>query len=121
VQITMGADGPIIKTTAAALEIEAADDIVARCDHFTVEARQQLTLRAPVVELDATLGDLRIHANDDVRIKGEQILLNCDDAEPLPSWLPAPPSPPVTLPRQDTLGDPALFDGGDNDDGAATR
>jgi hypothetical protein len=121
VQITMGADGPIIKTTAAALEIEATDEIVARCDHFTVEARQQLTLRAPVVELDATLGDVRIHANDDVRIKGEQILLNCDNEEALPSWLPGPPSPPVTLPRQDTLGDPALFGEGDSGDGAATK
>jgi len=122
VEITITAKGPVIRACAAALEIESATDISARCERFTVDARESVTLRAPEitqqasgilraegrsVELDAKAGDVRIHANDDVQVLGEQVLLNCERDAVLPSWLPKPPE--VTLPRKDITGDVDLF------------
>jgi hypothetical protein len=112
VEITITARGPVIRTTAAALEIEAADEIVARCERFTVEARETVSLRGRSVEVEATGGDVRLRANDDVQVLGEQVLLNCEREEPLPSWLPQAPVPQieVTVPRQDAGGDQGLFE-----------
>ena len=91
VEITITAKGPVIRACAAALEIESATDISARCGRFTVDARESVTLRAPEItqqascalraegrsiELDAKAGDMRIHANDDVVMDGERIRLN---------------------------------------------
>jgi len=83
VEITIIAQGPVIRACAAALEIESATDISARCERFTVDARESVTLRAGIaraegrtIELDAKAGDVRIHANDDVVMDGERIRLN---------------------------------------------
>jgi hypothetical protein len=114
VEITITAKGPVIRACAAALEIESATDISARCERFTVDARESVTLRAGIarvegrsIDLDAKAGDVRIHANDDVQVLGEQVLLNCERDAVLPSWLPKPPE--VTLPRKDITGDVDLF------------
>jgi hypothetical protein len=122
VEITITAQGPMIRASAAALEIESATDITARCQRFTVDARDSVTLRAPEItcqaseslraegrsiELDAKAGDVRIHANDDVQVLGEQVLLNCERDAVLPSWLPEPPV--AMLPREDTTGDSSLL------------
>lgn len=123
--ITITAQGPVIRASATALELETATDISAHCRRFTVDAQDSVTLRAPeinqqasgllraegqAVEVTAKAGDVRIHANDDVQVLGEQVLLNCDREPALPDWLPKPPSPEVTLPRQDVAGDVDLFD-----------
>jgi hypothetical protein len=91
VEITITAQGPVIRASAVALEIESATDISARCERFTVDARDNITLRAPkilhqasgilraeggAVQIDAKAGDVRIHANDDVAMDGERIRLN---------------------------------------------
>jgi len=125
IEITITARGPVIRATAAALELESATDIHARCDRFTVEARESVTLRAPAItqqaagtlraegraiELEARAGDVRIHANDDVQVMGEQVLLNCERETPPPGWLPQLPAGDVTVERADVSGDVTLFD-----------
>jgi hypothetical protein len=123
VEIAITAQGPVIRASAAALEIESATDISARCARFTVEARESVTLRAPEITyqasgvlraegssiaLDAKAGDVRIRANDDVQVLGEQVLLNCERDAVMPNWLPKPPE--ATLPREDITGDIDLRD-----------
>ena len=129
VEIAITARGPVIRATSvSALELEAATEIHATCDRFTVDAREAVTLRAGqitneasgtfraegrAVEVDATAGDVRIHANDDVQVLGEQVLLNCERDPPMPTWLSgltADGAPPSGLPRQDAAGDASLFD-----------
>jgi hypothetical protein len=125
VTITITGQGPVIQASAVALELEAATDISARCERFTIDARDSVTIRAPeithhasgllraeglAVELTAKAGDVRIHANDDVQVKGEQVLLNCERDSELPDWLPKTAPPEVTLPREEIAGDVGLFD-----------
>jgi hypothetical protein len=124
IEITITARGPVIRTVAAALELEATGEIAARCERFTVEAREQVEFRtkrlvqqasesfdvqARAVAIEATTGDMRLRANDDVQLLGEQILLNCERNVPLPSWLPASAPAEATLPREDAAGDLELL------------
>jgi hypothetical protein len=125
IEITISARGPVIRASAAALEIDSSGAVDLRCERLNVDAGQGITLRAPeilqqatgklraegsVVEVDAIAGDVRIHANDDVKVVGEQVLLNCDRDESPPSWLPRTPLAETTLPREDLTGDAAVFD-----------
>lgn len=118
VEITVTARGPVIRASAAALEIDAADQILARCERFSIEARDVVSVRAreivhhaaervhtegSEIEMVARTGDVRMRANDDVQLLGEQVLLNCEREQPLPAWIPAG-SCEVTLPRQDAGG-----------------
>ncbi len=133
VTITITEQGPVIRASAAALEIESATDISARCERFRVDARDSVSLRAPrighhasevlraegaAVAIEARAGDVRIHANDDVQVLGEQVLLNCArDVQP-PAWIPRPPVPVATLARADVEGDAGLFRTGGEGEGA---
>ena len=115
-EIALTDAGPVIRAHAAAVEIESEGDFVARCDRFRVEARavelvSSGALRAEGREVDirATLGSVRVRANDDVQLLGEQILLNCDRPATLPAWLPAAPPVERTVPRQDEGGDPDVL------------
>lgn len=93
VEIVLTAAGPVVRAAAAALEITAASEIVARCDEFRVDARRAFSVQAGEVAVAARTGGVAIRANDDVAVDGEQILLNCDRDPPLPSWLPQPTAP----------------------------
>jgi hypothetical protein len=126
VQIHMTAQGPVVRTHAARLELESTDDIVARCDRFRIEAREsvELTSQGTIVQkakgnlrsegravtMEAMRGDIRLKANDDVQLLGEQVLLNCDRQPPVPSWVPVAPIPQTTVARTDVSGDPDLFE-----------
>jgi hypothetical protein len=122
-EITIGANGPVIRAAAAALELEAATDIVARCERFAVEASGSasitagtiaqrasgpLRMEASEVAVDARTGSVVVSANDDVQLLGEEILLNCDRDVSLPSWIPVPASE-ATLAHEDVAGDPDLL------------
>ena len=122
IEIVLTADGPVIRAAAAALEIMAVSDVVARCNRFSVEARESFSVRAPEISHEAVgamrleggdvvvtarAGDVALHANDDVRVRGEQILLNCDRDAPLPAWVPQLPGP--TLPPVTEDGDPDVL------------
>jgi hypothetical protein len=125
IEIAITASGPVIRAAAAALELESATDIVARCERFAVEARESASIRAQTIEqqatgelslsgssvgVDARLGGVVVHANDDVQLLGEQVLLNCDRDPPVPSWIPQAAAAPASLPREDSAGDRELLD-----------
>ncbi len=127
-EIVMTSAGPVVRTRAVGLEIEAAESLVARCREFRVEAEESISLvsrgaiesragtsmhaHAQQVTVEATRGNVLMRANDDVQLLGEQILLNCDRDPPLPPWIPAaaaPYIPPQTLPLAGESGDAALL------------
>jgi hypothetical protein len=117
ITVSMTKDGPVVRARAAALEIESDGDLIARCDRFRVEARDSIDLRAGGtlraegrrVALEATHGSIKAHANDDVQLLGENVLLNCERSPPVPKWaLPTPLLPAPTVPAQESSGDAAL-------------
>jgi hypothetical protein len=123
IAIHITADGPIVRAAAAALEV-SAKSVVAKCERFAVEATEEVHLAGRAitqqaieklrcegaeVEVVASSGDMRLRANDDVQVLGEQILLNCDREPPMPTWVARPPSGTATLPRQDSAGDLSLL------------
>ena len=85
--------GPVLRFTGAEVEL--------RCDHFELDAREGIVERcggdvqrstegnvketvrgdhsteARIVDVRARRGDVRIKANDDVRLQGERVKLNC--------------------------------------------
>jgi hypothetical protein len=116
--IALTADGPVIRARAAALEIESDTDLVARCERFRVEARQAVDIisggsvsaQGRRMDLEATHGSVRVRANDDVQLLGENVLLNCDRPAPVPRWaIPVPTVPEPSLPVQESSGDEALL------------
>lgn len=120
-EIVFTPDGPVVRARAAALELDAAGPLTARCEDFRVEARGDLSLSAGgrvrvegrAVDVVAQRGNVTLKANDDVQCLGEQVLLNCDRTPPVPAWVPAVawPAPPTpTVDRVGESGDVALFD-----------
>jgi nitrite reductase/ring-hydroxylating ferredoxin subunit len=125
-ELCFTAEGPVVRTRAAALELDAATAITARCTHFTIaaegdidlQAGGQLRCRASEATIDASPGAVRLRANDDVQLLGELVLLNCDRLPPLPDWVPPQRHQPSSLPPNAVLGDPevvAALLGGDTD------
>jgi hypothetical protein len=118
IEISLTADGPVVRARAAALEIDSDTDLVARCERFRVEARQSVdivsegTLRTQGrrVEVEATHGSARVVANDDVQLLGENVLLNCEPQPPMPQWaFPVPSLPEPSLPAEEASGDADLL------------
>jgi hypothetical protein len=118
-EIAITPAGPVVRASAAALHLDASQEIVARCDRFTVEARSEVSITSPTVriaaaehlsaegrtvELVATQGDMRLRANDDMQLLGERLLLNCERELPVPAWV-QPQHKEVLLPRADASGD----------------
>lgn len=102
IQIRFEPSGPSISVRAHSLALESSAHILARCETFTVEAREKIELRshgallqqadgdarlaARNVELTAEPGTVRLTANDDVQLLGENVLLNCERPKPMPEW-----------------------------------
>jgi hypothetical protein len=61
--------GPVLRFEAASLDLEAAGRIRTRCKSFEVVAED--------AAITATRGDVQLRANDDVRLNGERVKLNC--------------------------------------------
>ena len=101
-EVRFEAGGPVVSVRAKSIALEATDHLVARCRTFSVEARERIELRSQGqliqhAEGDAQLtarnvgicaepGALRLKANDDVQLLGENVLLNCERPKPLPEW-----------------------------------
>jgi len=124
VEIVLTAEGPVIRASVGALEIRAESDVRVSCDRFLVEARESFAVTAAEISheargalratgsevaLTARQGDVAIRANDDVSVRGEQVLLNCDRDPPVPSWLPRPEAAEATLPASSEQGDPGVL------------
>lgn len=89
VELELVADGAGLRARvrAVALDLEAAGTLTARCENFRVEAREAVSIRGATVAVEAARGDATVTANDRVRLDGEQVLLNCDDPDPVPGWM----------------------------------
>ncbi len=123
--IQMTPEGPRVEIAAAALAVTAAGTLSLAADTLRLDARRDLAIttggdvnieaagalvtRAVEQRIEATLGDVRIGANDDVRVDGERVLLNSPEAPRLrrldreAAALEASPAvdPPSSLPRSD--------------------
>jgi hypothetical protein len=119
IELVLTAAGPVLRAKAAALDIDVAHDLVARCENFRVEAAQNielvsqknLGLRAQRdLSVTAATGSVRVHANDDVQLLGEQVLLNTERQAELPLWLGAPPPVMGMVAATDSSGDPELLE-----------
>jgi hypothetical protein len=99
-RIRLTDEGPVLCLDAVRLQL-AAEEVAVSCDRFAVDARSavemhtqgeyrqrshgdatvqsrgDLRLSGQSTELGATFGELRLHANDDVRVNGERVRLNC--------------------------------------------
>jgi hypothetical protein len=125
IEIRFDAGGPIVGVRAQRLEIEGGGHIAARCDTFSVHARQKIelmsegelvqkaagktTLEAHDLAVTAKPGAIRLQANDDVQLLGENVLLNCERPKPLPEWARARVRPePVSMAPEDESGSSEL-------------
>ena len=93
--------GPVLSFEAAGLRLGSPGDVTVACDRFRVEARESVEVRSGgsiestaegdavtraggtarvegrAVEVRSRRGDVDLKANDDVRLRGERIKLNC--------------------------------------------
>ena len=85
--------GPVLRFEGAGLAIKAAGELSLEARRLSLHAEEALSLStggdlrlaaagdlhsvARVQTLTAELGDVRVEANDDVRIDGERVLVNC--------------------------------------------
>jgi hypothetical protein len=92
-EVVLTEQGPILKFRAADLVVESIGSVKIDCEDFHVRATRSilhdsegdLTQRADnhlsaqgsTCAIRSTRGDVRIAANDDVRLNGERVRLNC--------------------------------------------
>lgn len=92
-RIEMTDRGPVFVIQGDAIAISANSVLSLRAPHLKVEAdsismdvRDDVDIQARQISATARLGNILIHANDDVNIKGERVRLNSEDP-PMPlSW-----------------------------------
>ena len=95
--------GPVLVIDAIGVKLTAAGRVDLACDTLSVRASEAIELvsggdatlaanrdaklvagstsvvRGRETEIDAVRGESRIIANDDVRLRGERVMLNCED------------------------------------------
>lgn len=100
-QVTLTDKGPVLHFKAAEIKLESAGRLSVQCDEYEVVAnngirhltdgdlvqtvagdasliaRGDLVTSARQMHMQSTRGDVRIRANDDVRLNGERVKLNC--------------------------------------------
>lgn len=85
--------GPVLRFEGPGLTIRAAGDLSLEAPRLSLRAEESLALStggdldisaagdlrstARTQQITADLGDVRVDANDDVRIDGERVLVNC--------------------------------------------
>ncbi len=93
--------GPVLSFEAAGLRLRSAGEVAVACERFRVEAAEEVSLRSGgtlrtesdgateleaggaarveghAVEIRSRRGDVDLKANDDVRLRGERVKLNC--------------------------------------------
>lgn len=77
--------GPVLSLRAARLVLEGEHAVDVECEDFRVRARNAVDLSAGGdarveghgVMLESRRADVSLQANDDVRLDGERVLLNC--------------------------------------------
>lgn len=91
--VRFGESGPILSFGAAGIRLESSSEIAVRCSAFRVEAVDEIrfstdgdivqeiagkaSLEAHTVDVRSRRGNVNVKANDDVRLLGERVKLNC--------------------------------------------
>lgn len=91
--IEIGERGPVLRFDGPSLTIRASGEIAVTADRLALRGESGLSLAsggdleiaakgdlrttARTQQINAELGDVRIDANDDVRLDGERVLVNC--------------------------------------------
>jgi hypothetical protein len=124
IEIVVTANGPVVRASASSLELDSAEDILARCRRFRVEAKESVSIEAATVsqhatgaihieaasiDVDAKQGDIKLQAMDDMQLLGERVLLNCEREQPVPAWASPAQGMPEPIPRSDQEGDADLL------------
>ncbi len=84
-EVVLTANGPLLRFRAAEVEIESQGRFGIQCGEFELRSSGSAVLAldgnliaaADGMDLEATRGDVRVRANDDVRLNGERVKLNC--------------------------------------------
>lgn len=100
-QITITEKGPVLHFQTADLKIQSKGIILLECEDFQVHAHHEIKqisegdfhqqvggnasidvrgdfqTKARICSFNATRGNIDLHANDDIKMKSERILLNC--------------------------------------------
>ena len=77
--------GPVLRFEGARLSLETSGDLALNARHVSIHGREGVRIssegdfesRARIQDITATLGNVNLRANDDVKLDGERILLNC--------------------------------------------
>lgn len=92
--IAIGPNGPRLRLRAVDIELVAEGRLSMQCAELdlqvqgpgTIRAGGALELQGEDVHIAAAAGEIAIQANDDIKLQGERIQLNCDE-QPMPvSW-----------------------------------
>lgn len=94
-QITMTDQGPLLQMKSAILDIEAEQKLSLSAEEVEVHAKKQLNIQsdgemtetisgersstAEAYAHTARLGDFQVKANDDIKLNGERVKLNCEE------------------------------------------
>lgn len=112
--------GPKLVFESADIQIVTPNHIAVECQSLEIKAKDELCLAGASTNIAARSGDVKIEANDRVRLVGEQIRLNCDGPDRVPPWMQreiaaelASTLMPSLVPRRDHTGDPDLGQAGD--------
>jgi hypothetical protein len=85
-EVTLTPEGPRLRFRAAAVEMECKGGFRVQCQDFEVHAAGRIVQEAGGdlaqiaggdALIEARRGDARITANDDVKLNGERVRLNC--------------------------------------------
>ena len=85
--IELTPNGAKLHIDAIDIALRASGTVSAECDRFEVRARAEAHVSSPATTVESTEGDLTLIANDDVRARGERVLLNCDREDDVPAWM----------------------------------
>lgn len=91
--VLMTKDGPVLKIGGAGLRLDVSGELSFSADKVRIEGREEVEIvsggdiRSEAVgrsyqdarshEIVSDLGDIRLKANDDVRLNGERVMVNC--------------------------------------------
>lgn len=92
-RIEVTAEGPVLHVEGDGLKVRVEGDLALTADRLALVGRQELTLRsggdlhveaardlhsqARIQHIKAELGNVNVRANDDVRLNGERVMVNC--------------------------------------------
>ncbi len=120
VTIEVTPSGCRVLVHAQDLEVRADRELSfqAKTAHFaaenvTIHASEALNVSAGKVAMAAERGSFTVRANDDVKVDGERVLLNCDEPAPVPGWMKRelaaePETADRTVPLEHASGDADL-------------